>query len=74
MIVAIELDGVVELVEKIKAVASEEICAANSALLQASTRVERLGEGFGVTADDLALLQLGAGGLGVEAVELVAHL
>jgi hypothetical protein len=56
MVVAIGLDGVVQLVQKVQAVAGEEIGTADSSLLQAFVREEGLGEGFGVTADDFAFL------------------
>jgi len=73
MVVAVSVDGAVELVEQIASVAREEINAANAALLQALVGVDRLTDHLGVTADQLAFLCFCTSGLRVKFFELMLH-
>ena len=74
VIVAIGLDGVVELVKEFVAVAGQEIEAADAALLQAFVGIERLAEHFRVAADQFALLRFRARGLRLKFFQLMLHL
>ena len=54
MVVAIGLDGVVQLAQEFEAVARQEEGASDAALLQAFFGIERLTQGFGVTGYEFA--------------------
>ena len=73
MIVAVGLDGVVQLSKKILTVACQKIEPANPALLQPLPRIERLAESLRVAAHQFALLRFRPRHLGLEFFQLMLH-
>ena len=71
VIVAIGVDGFVQLVQEFWAVARQEVNSAHAALLQTLVGIERLTQSFRVAGDEFALLRLRARSLGLKTFELV---
>ena len=71
MVVAIGLNGVVQLLQKFEAVAGDKIETADAALLQAFIGIESLSQSFRVASDELAFLSFRARHLRVETLQLI---
>ena len=71
MIVAVGLNGVVKLLQKIASVTRKEIDSADAALLQALFGIERLTQRFSMARNQFALERFRPGHLGMKTFQLV---
>src|SRR6201988_1246703 len=71
MVLAVGMDSIVELRQKFGRVTSQEIDAADAALLQSLLGIKRLTQSFRMAGDEFPLLRLSAHRLRIELFQLM---